>query len=128
MIMKTIENKEDKREKITILTRKDLDISYFRGSGDGGQNKQKTSSGVMMVHRETGAIGRASDSRCQHTNKKTAFKRLCAHPKMKFWFAKKAYELQNKESMEKTVERAMQPHNLVVEVKDSSGRWVLESS
>lgn len=117
---------KDNRSRVTILTRKDLDISYFRGSGDGGQNKQKTSSGVMMVHRETGAIGRACDTRCQHTNKGTAFRRLIQTPKMKAWLSKKVYQLQNKETMEETIARMMAPENLLVEVKDENGKWITE--
>lgn len=112
----------DTRERVTILTAKDLDISYFRGSGNGGQNKQKTSSGVQMVHRESGAIGRASDTRCQVTNKKTAFRRLMGNPKMKVWLAAKVYAVQNQETIEQCVERQMQPHNLKIEGK-VEGRW-----
>jgi protein subunit release factor A len=118
---------KDTRERVTILTAKDLDISYFGGSGNGGQNKQKTSSGVQMVHRETGAIGRASDTRCQVTNKKTAFQRLMATPKMKAWIAKKVYAIQQQETMEDAVERMMATQNLKVEVK-RDGKWVPESA
>ncbi len=51
------------KEKIRILSRDDLEISYFVGSGAGGQNKQKNHTGVQMVHPESGAIGRACDTR-----------------------------------------------------------------
>jgi protein subunit release factor B len=106
-------------ERVTILTRKDLDISYFKGSGDGGQKKQKTASGVQIIHRETGAIGRASDTRSQLQNKKLAFKRLVESPKMKVWLNRKIFEIRSGEAVlkriEREVERSMAPENLKIE-------------
>lgn len=118
--MKTPDNE---RERVKLLTRKDLDISYFCGSGAGGQARNKVASGVQMIHKESGAIGRASDSRSQDENKRHAFERLCATPQMKWWLTKKIYELRQRETLEETVARDMSPENLAVEVKDENGNW-----
>lgn len=112
------------KKKVTILSAKDLDISYYVGSGAGGQNKQKNATGVQMVHKESGAIGRCSETRSQVQNKKKAFQNLCKHPKMKFWLSKKVFEIQNKKTMEEVVEEQMHPDNLIVEMKDEHGNWV----
>lgn len=113
------------REKITILTRKDCDISYFVGPGKGGQAKQKTSSGCQIIHRESGALGRCSESRSQPENRKKAFLNMVATPKFKLWLAKKRYEITELETIEDTVDRMMEPANLRVEVL-KGGKWVAE--
>jgi protein subunit release factor A len=116
-------NEPEPCERVNIASPKDFDVSYFCGSGPGGQARNKVASGVQIIHRETGAIGRASDSRSQADNKAAAFRRLCATPKMKFWIAAKVYEVQHRETIEQTVEREMRPEHLKIEVKDENGRW-----
>lgn len=112
------------KTKISIATKKDFDVSYFCGSGAGGQARNKVASGVQIIHRESGAIGRASDSRSQADNKKNAFLRLTNSPKFKFWMAQKLYEIQQNETIEQTVDKEMAPENLKIEIKDESGKWV----
>lgn len=125
--MITIEQpKQDSRERVNIASPKDFDVSYFCGSGAGGQARNKVASGVQIIHRETGAIGRASDSRSQADNKAAAFRRLLATPKMKFWIAAKIYEVRQNETLEETVGKMMAPENLKVEVLQD-GKWVPES-
>ena len=121
--MKAIQPQPEQCERVTILSLKDLEVSYFCGSGAGGQARNKVASGVQMRHEESGAIGRASDSRSQYDNKKAAFKRLLEDPKMKFWLAKKVQEVRMGETMEAQVEREMAPENLKFEVKNSNGQW-----
>lgn len=123
--MKTINKPtEDTRERVTLATRKDFDVSYFCGSGNGGQAKNKVHSGVQIIHRESGAIGRASDSRSQADNKAEAFRRLLKTPKMKFWIVKKKFEIDQKMTLEQSVLEETQDQFLKVEVKDETGKWV----
>lgn len=114
---------EEERQRITILSKKDLEISYYIGSGKGGQKKQKTHSGVQIVHPESGAIGRCSDSRSQEQNKKHAFERLLETPKMKFWLTKKIYEIKQQETLEETVAKETAPDKIKYEIK-VDGKWV----
>ena len=102
-------------QKINILSRADLDISYYIGPGHGGQNKQKNSTGVLIIHKASMAQGRCHDTRSQAKNRTEAFRRLTAHPRMKVWVARKVYEIRNGESMEEVVERMMAPENLKIE-------------
>ena len=111
------------KERVTILSKKDLEFSYFCGSGPGGQARNKVASGVQIRHEESGAIGRASDSRSQDENKQSAFKRLLADPRMKFWLAKKVYEVKMEETVEQTVERECRPNNCRFEIKNAAGHW-----
>lgn len=56
----------------------DLDISTCRGSGAGGQHRNKTDSAVIIVHRPTGVTVRCESERSQYHNKKTALALLRA--------------------------------------------------
>jgi protein subunit release factor A len=120
--MKTAES-EEPRQRVTILHKKDLDVSYFCGPGKGGQAKNKVHSGCQIIHRESGAIGRASDSRSLEQNKKSAFERLLATPKMKFWIAAKLYEVKHSETMEETAAKEMTGDKLRYEIKNADGKW-----
>lgn len=121
--MKADNKQEPEKERVRILSQKDLDISYFCGSGAGGQARNKVASGVQMRHEESGAIGRASDSRSQHDNKQEAFKRLIADPRMKFFIAKKVQEIRMGETIEKQIEKETTPDKLKFEIKNAKGQW-----
>jgi len=115
--------KEDNRERITIVSEKDLDISYFCGSGAGGQARNKVSSGVQIIHRESGAIGRASDTRSQAQNKRAAFERMVKTPKMKFWISRKLYEIRQKETLDETIKKETTSDKLKFEIKNAENKW-----
>jgi hypothetical protein len=52
------------------------EVDAVRGSGPGGQKRNKTSSSVRIRHLPTGLIGLAADSRSQHENRGRALSRL----------------------------------------------------
>jgi peptide chain release factor 1 len=62
------------------LNESDLDIQTKRGSGPGGQHRNKTESCVSILHKPTG-IRVTIDSRDQHANKKEAKRILAARVK-----------------------------------------------
>jgi peptide chain release factor 1 len=60
------------------LDPRDVDVVTTRGSGPGGQNRNKTDSCVIATHRPSGLQVRIDNERSQHQNKATAFKVLAA--------------------------------------------------
>jgi len=54
----------------------DLRIEFYRGSGAGGQHRNKTDSACRITHKPTKISAQAEDERSQHRNRKTAFRRL----------------------------------------------------
>ena len=54
----------------------DLDESFIRSSGPGGQNVNKTSTCVVLLHRPTGIRVRSQETRSQAMNRFLARRRL----------------------------------------------------
>ncbi len=52
------------------------EFSTYKATGRGGQKKNKSSSAVRIIHKQTQITVTASKSRCQHTNRKIALKKL----------------------------------------------------
>jgi len=115
---------EKKKEKLFSVTLKDCDVQPYRGSGAGGQKRNKTSSAIRLVHRESGAVGQCENFREQTKNKAEAFRRMAATQEFKTWIriasARATGELRK---IEKQIEEEMQ-NNVKTEGKDENGRWV----
>jgi len=54
----------------------ELEFSFFRSSGPGGQKKNTTDSSVRLRHLPTGIVVVATRSRSQHQNKQLALEEL----------------------------------------------------
>lgn len=58
----------------TVLVLKDADLDWVfkRGTGPGGQHKNKTESAVVLKHKPTGIVAQCQSERSQHANKASA--------------------------------------------------------
>jgi len=81
---KKIERKS-KRKLLFSVTKKDLEISYFSGSGAGGQHRNKSKNCVRIKHSDSRVVVIGTEQRSRAQNKKTAFKRLVNHVDFKNW-------------------------------------------
>lgn len=74
-----------KRELLFSVTAKDCEWSYTRGTGNGGQKKNKTSSAVHCMHRPSGAHGYSEASRSQLDNRRDAFVKMAESSEFRTW-------------------------------------------
>lgn len=91
------------RELIFKVTTDDLIETHIRGTGNGVQSKNKTSSGIRLVHRESGAVGEATDTRYQAAHRSLSFGRLREAPEFKAWFRTQSAKAMGQKSVETTV-------------------------
>ena len=112
------------KELLFSVTAKDCRFDYYRGSGAGGQHRNKTESAVRCTHIASGAVGQAEDHREQPRNKKLAFERMAKTPKFRNWAFTEAARVTGKlAEIEEHIDKEMRL-NLRVERKDENGRWV----
>src|SRR6266568_6783444 len=99
------------------VTLKDCEVQTFQSGGKGGQHQNKTSSGVRIIHRASGARGESREERSQLQNKKKAFRRMVETPAFRVWLARERWIRLGLPDAEKEVERDMQPENIRVETR-----------
>ena len=110
------------KELLFSVTAKDCEWSYTRGSGKGGQARNKISSAVHCMHRPSGAHGYSEASRSQLDNKRSAFRKMAESKEFKAWHKLETARVQGKLlGIEEEVERQMK--NIKVEVKEND-KWV----
>ena len=73
------------RQLLFSVTVNDCDWSYTRGTGNGGQKKNKTSSAVHCSHRPSGAHGYSEASRSQLDNRRDAFRKMTESTEFQRW-------------------------------------------
>lgn len=108
------------KQPIFSVTLADCRVETKRGSGKGGQNRNKRDTAVRIVHPPSGAVGESQEERSQLQNKRTAFRRMAETPKFKLWLRR---QLGNETVIRAQVEREMWPVNLKTEVREN-GQWV----
>jgi peptide chain release factor 1 len=79
------------------LAEKDLDWTTCRGSGPGGQHRNKTESAVQIKHKPSGLVVRCESERSQHQNRQAALEIL----RSKLWQKQQAEASQSREKERK---------------------------
>jgi len=105
------------------ITKKDFKISYFSGSGPGGQNRNKNMCCVRISHPESGASAVGQSHKSKQQNIKEALTNLVKHGKFKIWHLRRVQEVITGQTIEDKVKEAMKPENLKVEGRDKNGKW-----
>ena len=112
-----------KRELLFSVTKKDLEIQYFSGTGAGGQHRNKHQNCVRILHSDSGALVTGQSNRNRKSNEAEAFKNLIKHPKFKIWHSRMVQQILEGKSLEQKVDEMLTPENLIIETKDESGKW-----
>lgn len=104
------------RELLFSVTKKDLEITYYSGTGPGGQHRNKCKNCVRIKHRETGIIATGQEERSLKQNLKNAFNRLVNNKKFRLWLKMKSLGMiVDKEEVKRKVDKMMRPENLKIE-------------
>lgn len=111
------------RELLFRLTRKDFEVQTFRSGGPGGQHQNKTSSGVRVIHRASGAVSESREHRSQPQNRKAAFLRLVETPEFQRWHKRMVAEMSmDRQGLERRVDEWMRPEHLKIECGEEAVR------
>lgn len=117
------------QRKLFSLTREDFKWDTYCCGGNGGQHLNATKAGVRCTHPPSGAVGASCETRTQHENRQLAFKKCVTSKEFEIWHRletarRLAGEVSIEALVESAVNKAMSPHNLKLEVKDSpNGKW-----
>jgi protein subunit release factor A len=99
------------------ITRKDLEISYFSGSGCGGQHRNKHDNCVRIKHPPTGVIVTGQDHKERQRNMKDALTRLTNHFKFRWWCDEQLREMEGLETTRQWVDSQMKEDNYEVYIQ-----------
>ena len=109
---------------LLTLTQKDFVITYYSGTGAGGQHRNKHQNCVRIHHKGSGVSASGTEQKSHDQNRKIAFKRLTDNPKFRSWLR---IESVHKEEIRRKVKKAMRPENLKVEIMKDK-KWIDEDS
>ena len=106
--------------KLLSLTKNDFEFQPFRGTGNGGQNRNKVETCIRITHKASGCTTTACEHRTQGANKRLAFEKLCKDKKFLSWLRleslRKNQLIDSEEEIQRKVDLMMQPNKLKIEV------------
>ncbi len=112
------------RKKLFSITASDFRWDYYRGSGSGGQKKNKTENCCRCTHIASGAVSYSEDGRSKEHNRQLAFKKCAATPVFQAWIKTEIFKKSDlHQKVEKIVENELQ-YETTVFVKDEKDEWV----
>lgn len=111
------------KQPIISVTREDCKWSFTRGSGAGGQKRNKTSSAVHCLHPPSGAHGYSEAGRSQLQNRQDAFAKMARSEKFQKWVRLECSRRLGKLAvLEDEVENQLRSGNIRVEIRQD-GIW-----
>ncbi len=105
------------KKKLFTVTTADLREERYRGSGAGGQNRNKRDTGVRFTHEPSGAVGESEAQRSQLQNRQEAFRKMASSPRFIMWAkAQGQARIEGHASLDRKVDGLMDENNLRVEL------------
>jgi len=102
----------------------DFIVQPFKGSGNGGQKRNKTMSACRITHPASGTVSECQEERSFIQNKKKAFERLLEKESFKKWYKLEYSKRSGTYAlMEEQVNKAMADENLLIEGIEND-KWV----
>ncbi len=114
-------------KKVFSVTKKDFEITWFSGTGSGGQHRNKHQNCCRLKHKATGIIKTGQAHRERLKNQKDALHSMADDKYFRAWCVQRLAEMEGGPTIEEWIEEQMQPKNLIVQVRDDNGKWVEEN-
>lgn len=89
------------------VTKKDLEVTWFSGSGAGGQHRNRHRNCCRIRHPETGVIVTGQSHKEANANKKEAIRNLLNHWKFKAFLKLKLDEVEQGQTLQKKCEEVV---------------------
>lgn len=113
---------ESERKPLVSVTADHCKWEYFRGTGAGGQKRNKTSNCCRCTHEPSGAVGESRDSRSQRDNREAAFGRMARSKRFQDWLRVECSRVTGVAAqIDEEIERQMR--HVRIDRKNESGRW-----
>ena len=112
-----------KKELLFSVTKKDLEISWFSGSGGGGQHRNRHKNCLRLFHPDSGARVTGQSHKERASNVKEALINLTKNSKFRIWQIKRVNEVLSGKTIEQLVDEMMEPENIKIEGRNESGEW-----
>lgn len=104
------------RQLLFSVNKKDFDISFYSGTGAGGQHRNKHQNCVRMRHRDSGAAATGQSNKSRQANLREAFLGVVKSDTFELWRKREtAMRLHEGISIDEKVAQMMRPENLKVE-------------
>lgn len=105
------------KRKLFSITPQDCREERYRGSGAGGQNRNKRDTGVRFTHEPSGAVGESEAQRSQLQNRQEAFRKMAKSARFIMWAkAQGQARIEGHGTLERKVDGLMSENNLRVEL------------
>lgn len=105
------------------VTKKDLTVTWFSGTGAGGQHRNKHQNCIRIKHNATGIIKTGQSSRSREANTREAMEGMAADPRFKSYCEMRLSEIEQGSTIEEMVDKSMGEENIVTQIK-RDGKWV----
>ena len=110
------------RKLLFSVTKKDMKITYFSGTGGGGQHRNRHCNCVRIQHPDSGALVTGQSHKELRGNMGEALHNLVKDSKFRLWHNLKCMELLTGKSIDDIVEEQMDEKNLRIEYH-TNGTW-----
>ena len=115
------------RDLLFVVTRKDFDETHIRGSGAGGQHRNKVSTGVRLHHRASGATAESVEHKSQDQNRRAAWRKIRETPEWKVWFRDMVAATSGRKTVQERLDEMMMDDKIITQILDQRNRWVTVS-
>jgi len=105
------------------VTKKNFQVSWFSGTGAGGQHRNKHMNCCRLRHIDTGVVKTGQSNRNRAANQAEALNAIAKDPRFLAHVSLKLSEMERGETTEQRVAKMLLRDNLLIETKDEKGNW-----